>query len=118
MKVPNYPDYNVLVFPGGVIRIEDSETNIIWGGMSPESNFTDFCQTLIEIYLESKKKEGVLQFMHRNAESCRVAATDEINTTFLAELAAAEFNLDAALDDETHWIWELSLEVAESPVHS
>ena len=118
MKAPKYPDYNVLVFPGGVIRIEDLEANIIWGGMSPESNLTDFCQTLIEIHLENKKKEVVLQFMHFNAESCRVAATDEINTTFLAELAAAEFNLDSALDNEAHWIWELALEVAECPAHS
>lgn len=34
----------------------------------------------------------------------------ERNATHLAENAAQEFDADAWLDDETHWVWEFALD--------
>ena len=38
--------------------------------------------------------------------------TGEVNTTSLAESAAHEFDQDQWLDDENHWVWDLSFDVA------
>jgi len=37
---------------------------------------------------------------------------DEANPTGLAELIAHELDHDEWLDDETHWVWEVAMDVA------
>jgi len=52
----------------------------------------------------------------RFAEDFVDPRTGELNMTDLAEAIADHFNvnhLNGPLDDETHWIWDVSLEVAE-----
>lgn len=39
--------------------------------------------------------------------------TGEINATLLAESAAEHFNHREWLDDETHFVWDAAVEVAE-----
>lgn len=76
----------------------------------------DFQTTLdffLKQYTETKMKKEVLNYMLRVIATCVDAATGEVNTTVLAELAADKFNLDSALDDETHWIWEITLKAVE-----
>lgn len=61
----------------------------------------------------------VRDFMYDGVEDFVDPATGRINTTFMAETAAYESGAfsdeeaDAALDDETHWIWEIALEVTD-----
>lgn len=38
----------------------------------------------------------------------------EINYTRLVENAAWHFDHDEWLDDETHWVWDLAVEIADS----
>ena len=40
------------------------------------------------------------------------AQEDEVNATTLAEIAAQELGHDEWLDDETHWIWDVAMDVA------
>lgn len=60
-------------------------------------------------------KSSVRSYMVSIVEDHRDPITGEINATGLAEDAAAAFDandLDGPLDDETHWIWDVALEVA------
>jgi hypothetical protein len=59
-------------------------------------------------------RKTVKNWMTRNVEDFRDSYTDEINATEMAEAAAAHFgqdHVDGPLDNETHWIWDVALEV-------
>ncbi len=60
-------------------------------------------------------EENVLRYM-RLVTSEHVDRCNEVNTTSLAEAAADNFDMadeDGPLDDETHWIWDLSFQVSQ-----
>lgn len=63
-------------------------------------------------------RKNVKRWMLRNLDlRDYIDACGELDLTRLAEDAAAEFGQDlrgGPLDDETHWIWYLPIEVAES----
>jgi hypothetical protein len=57
-------------------------------------------------------KSSVRSYMNSVVEDHRDPLTGEVNSTALAEDAAAAFDqnhLEGPLDDETHWVWELAL---------
>lgn len=45
---------------------------------------------------------------------CVDPMTGEAELTHAAEQAAWEFDAEGWLDDESHWIWELSIEAAQT----
>ena len=55
-------------------------------------------------------KNQCRNWMKRNVE-CFLDDCNEVNCTGLAETAAHEADCDHWLDDETHWIWDLAVEV-------
>lgn len=60
---------------------------------------------------------AVKAWMRQNVKDFVDPKTGEVNTTELAESAAQQFDkndLGGWLDDETHWVWDISVEVAES----
>lgn len=62
-------------------------------------------------------KKNVLKWMRDNASDyADVHHTGEVDMTMLAEAAAEHFDQKdegGPLDDESHWIWELALQVAD-----
>ncbi len=60
-------------------------------------------------------KNKVKRYMIQVAKNHVDRKTGEVNTTQLAEDAASEFDeSDTWLDDETHWVWDLAVDVAEA----
>ena len=59
----------------------------------------------------SEERVLVLRFM-RNHASEFVDECREVNCTGLAEATAQRMNHDELLDDELHFVWELSVKVA------
>lgn len=66
-----------------------------------------------------QQRDRVLEFMRLEVMEFVDPRTNEVNTTLLAEEAAYEsgvFSFQQAndlLDDETHWIWDLAIKVAD-----
>lgn len=58
-------------------------------------------------------KNKVKRYMQKEAQHVEDRRTGEVNTTQLAENAAHEFDHDEWLDDETHWVWDLAVDVVE-----
>jgi len=61
-------------------------------------------------------RSTVKQWMLRHVQSSEGGhlidrRSGEINATLLAENAAHAFDHDEWLDDETHYVWELALEI-------
>ncbi len=52
--------------------------------------------------------------MRRLVGDCVDHSCNEVNATQLAENTAHELDHDDWLDDSTHWIWDLSVDVALS----
>lgn len=62
-------------------------------------------------------RETARKWMQANCGSFQDPKTGEINCTELAEECATNFDVDefgGVLEDETHWIWDIALEVAEA----
>jgi hypothetical protein len=58
-------------------------------------------------------KNKVKRYMQKEVKNLVDRRTGEVNTTQLAENAAHEFDHDEWLDEETHWVWDLAVDVAE-----
>lgn len=58
--------------------------------------------------------DNVKAWMTYNADNYREYG--EVNFTKLAEGAADAFNISDVLDDETHWIWEVAVDVADEDI--
>jgi hypothetical protein len=56
--------------------------------------------------------ELILTWMEKNVAEYADPQTGEINSTHLAEACAHHFDADHWLDDETHEVWELAIDVA------
>ena len=59
-------------------------------------------------------KSKVRTWMRIHLEEYRDGRTGEINLTTMCEDAATEFGMNeegGPLDDDTHWIWDVSVEV-------
>ena len=62
------------------------------------------------------KKEEVKNWMYMAIETDRESYVDsagEWNCTTLAENAAFNFDNEGWLDDETHWVWDIAVEVTK-----
>ena len=60
-------------------------------------------------------KKTVKSWMRAHKGEVRDPRTNEFCATSLAENACRAFgtdHLDGPLDDETHWVWDLAVEVA------
>ena len=99
-------NFTALYFPSTIQIYRDS---ILFFEFPIPYNSADL-QLAFDFYLQLNMKKEILNYMVRIAPTCVCLATGDVNTTSLAELAADKFNLDSALDDETHYIWELALE--------
>lgn len=79
-------------------------------------------ETVVNRFEEGKtaaeaSKSQVKSWMRKNVKDYEDRKTGEINTTQLAEAAAGEFDKNGLgdwLDDETHWVWDVALEVASA----
>ena len=67
-------------------------------------------QELVNRAMETLNKKNTSNFMAVRFEDYRDEATGDINLTLLAEAAADKCGLEGALDDETHWVWEMAAE--------
>lgn len=61
----------------------------------------------------SKMRKVARLELRENWDEIYDCRTGEVNATRLAELTAQALDIDAALDDETHPIWDVALDVAE-----
>lgn len=63
--------------------------------------------------MNEASRATVKKWMVANAADCveRSGPRRELNTTQLAENAAHAFDHDEWLDDGTHWVWDIALEV-------
>lgn len=61
----------------------------------------------------NKQQQQVKRYMRQTWRDHRERETGEVIATPLAEDAAWTFGHNEWLDDETHWVWDLAVEVAE-----
>jgi len=64
-------------------------------------------------------RKKVRRYMQNVIEGHRDSLTGEVNCTTLAEDAAMEFErMEEWLEDETHFVWDIAIEVAEADAKS
>lgn len=94
--------------PGECIRYKNHMASV------DEDGFCDLCGYRESNKAVSKKEAKDFMFMALDIDySNYTDSAGEINATKLVENAAFNFDKYTWLDNDTHWVWDLALEVAE-----